>query len=684
VRTLFSFIFLFLASRTTAQDVFALSEVYALRPDGSAQELARRDLEPLRARNVHWDGERSLVKLFGARNEEVAVAIAVAREGKEFRVEVEELAGIDRGRIRTSAVGYVRTQKGTLAPDLVLPLDGSAGGLRTFDVPLAVRGLPVAGNGVGCALLEVWIPKDAREELHRGRLGVYEGPKKIASLALELRVLPFTLPDRPSFRLDLLSYGSPLEAFGLDAVLPDGGGGDLRTTEEAIRLEQSVHALCLDHRAYLNVLPYHSQRGAPRYAYPVAGAGAKARIASFDGFDRRFGALLDGRLGKFGQPPAFFTLPFNLNYPHGMWGDPARQLDFTPFKDSVPEGPGKLAALREYEEAWRAVASQYVEHFAAKGWKRTAFEVYFNQKPNPARNRSPWCLDEPVSAADYRGLRYLLQVARWAFAGARKQGVDVRTRIDIGHWECERLRSPSGSPARCYKAKDFNRAGAAKVLGGLIDRWVAGVTHTEGAAHLIPEYAKGSVVFDQYGTAGTDDAALQGHSGDYVGLCWKQSVLGTGGRVMYHAGFGKDLGAIEEECFLYTVGRTADGEFVTDLGGGARSRALAWRGVLPSRRLKLWRRSVNDYDYIAFARKRNRAAAESILAAMVRPGLSQDPKYRDLSRSAGLWFTNNVEDATRARAELAKVASGVDQGLRIEGESPVFAPSGAADKIADE
>jgi hypothetical protein len=103
------------------------------------------------------------------------------------------------------------------------------------------------------------------------------------------------------------------------------------------------------------------------------------------------------------------------------------------------------------------VGQQTLAHVAQRGWTTTAFEIFNNQKP-AANNTSPWNLDEPVDARDYRALRYLFTLARWAFDGAGAKGVRVITRLDNRALECGRMRTLDGGPTACYKSKDFNSA----------------------------------------------------------------------------------------------------------------------------------------------------------------------------------------------------------------------------------
>jgi hypothetical protein len=638
--------------------IFALDPAYSVLPDGSVTEIRNRDLGPLRTRNEYFNAERRTIRLFGAQNQEVAVQLVMPVQGLRFSARAEGLEFVPADRITFSVIGWSRVAQ-TFLPDVIVPLDGSVAGLRTFDIPLKVAGLPDARNRQGLLLMEVWIPKAAAPGVHRGTVSVLADGKEIAKLGVDLTVFPLQLPDRPAFRMDYLSYGSPLRVWGLDADLGDGGSADLKTTPEAIAAEQHAFALALDNRGYLNVLPYASQRGTPFYGYPVQGVGRKATIVSFDGFDRRFGPLLDGRVGKYGTPPPLFTLPFNLNYPHTRRSDPARQFGWEPFKTTIPERPGVEPRLSELEDTWRAIGQQTLAHVADKGWTRTAFEIYNNQKP-ATNNRSPWSLDEPVEGSDFRALRYLFNLARWSFEGAAARGITIVTRVDIGHWECEGLRTPEGTVTGCYKAKDFDRADARGLLQPVVDRWVVGHVHVHGAQDLVSRYNTERVMFDEYSGSGVGAA----HGGEFSGLAWIAHRLGVEGRMVYHAGY------------LDPANVTGDGTLYN-------GRGLGFTGVLASRRVKLWRDAVNDYDLIALARKADAAATTALLEKVTRPGLSSDLSYRANSRTIETFVTNNVEDLPRARRLAAAIAAGEKPPTTLEGFSPRYAPAGSADTIAD-
>ncbi len=637
-------------------EIYAVSAVYSFQPDGSVSEMAKGDLGELRQHNGHFDASTRSIRLYGARNEEVAVQIVIPFAGEGFSARATAIGAIPAERVRFSLIAYAKV--GTkLQPDVMIPLDGTVAGLRSFDVPLRIKGLPEPGNQQGMLLMEVWIPKNLAAGIQTGSISILQGAEEIAALKVEVTVLDLSIPDQASFRLDYLSYGSPLGELKLDARLDEGGGRDFKTDPKAIEIEQQAYRLSQDHRGFLNILPYRSQRGSPTYAYPVKGSGKNAKIVSFDGFDERFGPVLDGKTSKYGQPPACFTLAFNINYPYTMHEDPAKQFDFRPFKDSLPEGPGIHKDLAEFEETFRAVAQQTAEHFAQKGWTRTQFEIFFNQKPSKS-NRSPWKLDEPVEGIDYKALRYLFRVAKWAFEGAEKKGVKILTRLDIGHWECERFMTLEGKPTACYKKKDYNSKDAEKLLKPVVDRWVAGHVHVAAAYPLVAGYNTPQVLFDDY----TGSAEGSSHFGSLAGTCWEGAFLGLEGRVFYKAAF-LSPSSVNDSCMFYS------------------GKDLGFTGILASRRVKILRTSANDYELLVLAKQRLPKAVEDLIHQVVRIAAAADPQYRTQSKTIGAYFTNNVEDILSARRLAAGIASGSDAGVTLEGFSSRYSPNGAPEGI---
>lgn len=663
-----------LCAQPPAANSFAVSDVYSILPDGRCNEIVGGEFGDLAERNSHWQRETRTISFWGARNEEVAVQIILPGPRQGCRAAISDLSGpqvIPADRVTFSTVIWVKHARLGFCPDLVIPLNGSINGTSQFDIPVAIPGLPQPRNAVGVLLCEIWIPATAAAGVYEGELRVLCADQPAEVFRVRLTVYDFTLPDSPTLAFGFLSYGLPSKALGLETVInnPPGSAQPARLIPANLKqVDYQVFRLALDNRCFVDVLPYHSQRGSPRYAYPVTGVAAAARISSYAEWDDFFAPLLDGRLNKFRQPPPYFTLPFNINYPYRGESDPEKQFDFRPFKDSVPAAPGQNAQLAEFEQTFRAVARQYVQHFSQKGWIRTHFEIYFNQKPNPGRNRSPWKLDEPTEESDYRGLRYLFQVADWAFASAAENGIQIVNRLDIGHFNCDKFLTPEGDATRCYKSKAFNRGDADRYLKGLVTLWDIGTSHVEGAQHLLADYAGNGVEIFNYGTPGTSEA-IGGHYGSFAGEGFRAARIGLSGRYLFKLGLESadpnnvEEGSYESNC-LYS------------------GKSVGFPGALPSHRLKLWRRAVNDYDYITLARNKNITATDMIIKQMTRVGPATDPKYRQQSNSRGYWFTNNVEDLQAARTALANIITGGKMaGTAIRGFSEHFTPCGAVDQI---
>ncbi|HTL51903.1 MAG TPA: hypothetical protein VL860_04920, partial [Planctomycetota bacterium] len=311
------------------------------------------------------------------------------------------------------------------------------------------------------------------------------------------------------------------------------------------------------------------------------------------------------------------------------------------------------------EDTWRTVGQQMLAHFVEKKWTRTAFELYHNQKP-AKNNRSPWKLDEPTELIDYQGLRYLFALGKWAFEGAAAKQIKVINRIDIGHWECDRMRTLDGKLTACYKAKDYNKAHAEDLLKPVVDRWVAGHAHVQGCQDLIPSYNTEAVMFDSYGGAGQAVT----HGGSFVGVGWISFKLGMEGRVVYHSAFMPPT-KVDGDCTLYAG---------TDLG---------FAGALGSRRIKLWRDAVNDYDLLLAAKRKDAKALDKLFSQVLMTGPASDPMYRTESKTIETYFTNNVEDVVKARSIAVRIATGAAATAdpALEGFTKAYTASGAADTI---
>lgn len=667
------------AQAVRAADIFVTSPIYSLKPDGGAADITSGSFGDLAKKNGHWDAATKTVTMVAARNEEVAVQIVIPEDGKGWSAEVSDFSGpgtIKASQATFSAIVWSKLEN-NLFSDVLIPLDGTVAGIKDMDIPCTVKGVADAQNKAGAILFELWVPKDAKAGAYTGTLKVKKAGAESAALKVNLTVFDFALPDQPSYAFEYLSYDMPFRS-----QIVSGDGVPLKAIkmrERQLKMNHQVYKLVFDNRAFVNILPYHGQRGAPMYAYPVSGQGADAKITSFAEYDEVFGPILEGKLNKFGKGPIHFTLPFNANYPHVCQGDPAKQFDWMGYRKTIPEGPGKNPALKEFEETNKAIAEQMFKHFAEKGWKDSIYEFYHNQKPDGvgnskkdggARNKLCWKLDEPTDKEDYQGLRYFLNVNRWSVSGLKDLGLKFANRIDLGHFHCDKLEGPDGKVVGCSNAKSWDKADGKGILGGVVDHWVLGVMHADAARKLIPGYERPGVKMETYSSqplkAGVNQCAYRGET-------YRAAQRGIVGNVYFKfdisCGNPASLGA-EGKAASYSEFMLYDG---TKVG---------YDGALAARRTKLWRDSINDFDYIAQARAKDPAATQAVVERMTVIGQLGGKTH---AAAASISANNNPEAYLAAKIALADIIAGkkVDAAKTIPARSKDYQPSSEGDKITN-
>jgi len=400
-----------------------------------------------RTRDSVWDG--GTVRLSGARNEFVAFQLAVESDqpvrGVEVRVSQPIFAGSKlpavfekSGAMQLYREWFVREDEDKRPqawyPDALIPL-------APFDIPAEDNRVP--GQTVQPLFVDIFIPHTAKPGLHRGEITVQAAGVE-RTVKVEIDVLPFRLPDRPSFLVDLNCYS------GVDS------GYELkRGTPEYRALEHAYHRMAHIHRANLNVLGYsHTGTTVPDHAPPLAGNGGETRVADWSAWDAHFGPLLDGSafagLPRDSVPIAAMYLPFFENWP----GDLRTSYKFNDFpiakteeeyrdiiaRHALAASPVEEAFSREYQERFTAVVRDFAEHFRRRDFKRTQFQVYFNNKyyykrpSQGGRGVSWWLLDEPNHRDDVRAVSFFANLAQLGLDGHRDVPIVIRTDISRVEW----------------------------------------------------------------------------------------------------------------------------------------------------------------------------------------------------------------------------------------------------------
>lgn len=442
--------------------------------------------------------------------------------------------------------------------------------------------------------IELYVPHDARAGTHEGTLALFAGPNRLP-LVVKLTVWDFELPDRLSFLPEMNCYG-----------LPENEG--------------DFYRLAHRHRTVLNRLPYNQngriQEGAaPRW---------DGKRLDWTAWDRRFGPLLDGSafadLPRKGVPVECFYLPLHENWPTPMegnyngsyWADEA----FPP----------------SYRQAFVSASRQIAEHLRDKGWNSTLFHGFLNNKNNFkargwSRGSSPWLLDEPANWQDYWALRYFGLAFHEGIDQARKERAGVGTGAGLG-------RAGSGFPRLVYRIDDSRPQWRRDALDGLVNYHVVGSAVRQYPRLVFDRKRKyGEIVVEYGGTNPIGASNLQP-----VGWSLDAWALGTDGVLPWQTvGTAESWNKADELSLFYP------------LPPGSRP------GVIPSVRLKAYRRGQQDVEYLTLWARRNKLPRWAV-GRQVREALN-------LSGARRATETGGAEDA--GRIDYSKLRPQELEALRV-------------------
>ncbi len=613
--------------------VWAFPDLLKINPQ-TGELLESADFPSPRLRNSVWEAASSTVRLTGARNEFVAFQLAVesAAPLRDIRVRVSEPLFADcplppvfraSGAVQLYREWFVpddqdASEKRPWYPEALLPLDGP------LEIPAPDNALPA--QRVQPVFVDVYIPHQARPGRHAGKLLVEAGGGRLRrAIRLEVEVLPLTLPDRLNFHVDLNAYG------GVNA------GYDVRRgTPEYRRLVQAYHRLAHLHRANLNVLGYsHSGTVEPDYSPPLAGQGAQTRVASWEDWDAHFGPLVDGSafadLPRAGVPITHLYLNFHENWPADLranykWNNYPQPKTTEEYRQLIARhgleaGPIEEGFPPDYQDRFTAVVRQFARHFRERGWTRTRYQIYFNNKhfyKDPARGGrgvSWWLLDEPNFRDDIRALSFFAWLAQRGLKDY--PDVPILLRTDVSYI-------------------DFLR----DLLAGQIDLNVTSKRFYSRNRFLLDHR-------DRFGREYWNYASSNHPRESNVALrawCWRAWTAGADGIVPWNTVVGPQAWERAEPLTMFYTGSK-----------------FGRREPFASLRLKAYRRGQQDVEYLVLLSQRpgwdreavSRAVAAALdLAAEARPGGEQDATALEFSR-----LRNAQLEALRERVARALLAA---------------------------
>jgi hypothetical protein len=571
------------------RSVYAVSDLEKIDPVTGGALAADGTYRPVSdAVAVNAAGSDGTLRLLAAANEVVAWQVIVARGSEPVRkvkVSVGDLTGrggktLPAGQVRCFRVWYVKDKAKVKSRDAEMPAAWYGDACvplappfeETFDVPTADNGISNQSNQ--SVWFDLHVPQGTPAGAYDGRIVVTaEGVEQAITLPLQVTVLPFELPDVPTFPVELNCYG------GLASFC--GVSGDAARMAEA---EWRCYALAKQHRLNLNALPYGQRGIVDASRCPVlAGDGAETRVADWSPFDTRLGPLLDGSAFTpargyagpgAGTPISHLYLPLHENWPLALtnwYGDYAAVSN----RLQYAEWAKKSRRLDEafpvaYREGYAGVARQIAEHFQAKGWTNTVFEFFLNNKyyykaaffgeAGGKAGSSFWLLDESIDYDDYAANRFFMQLAKRGFAAF--PGVRFVTRVDVSQPEMTR-----------------------GLFDNVCDLWICGV------GSIRDRYVTTAAVRRRWLPSESSwyyggGPAIAAPSGQMLPVLLSAWAAGAKGALPYWTVLhGRDWRKADDLAVYYTGKGYA---------GGGRD----YPGPLPGLRMKVLRRSQQDIEYL--------------------------------------------------------------------------------------
>jgi hypothetical protein len=441
--------------------------------------------------------------------------------------------------------------------------------------------------------------------MHRGILTIESGRDRL-DLAVELRVWDFTLPDHLSFLPEMNAYDLPED-------------------------ERDYYRLAHRHRSVLHRLPYHQNGRIADGCAPALVGGPPARRLDWTAWDRRFGPLLDGSafadLPRKGVPVECFYLPLHEDWPSPMEGN---------YRDGYW---ADVAFPESYRQAFVLASLQFAEHFRARGWDDTLFQGFLNNKNNFkaagwSRGSSPWLLDEPANFQDFWALRY--------FARAFHEGVNRARSGGAKGGEGIPNAGERAFPRMVFRADISRPQWRRDALDGLLDYHVVGSAMREYPRLVFDRKRRFDEIVVEYGSTSPITASnLQP-----VSWCLDAWTLGADGVLPWQTiGTAASWRKADELALFYPL---SDGK-----GRGA--------GVVPSVRLKAYRRGQQDVEYLMLW-TRHRGVSRGAVAGRVREALRLAGSRRP-TEAGGVEDAGRIDDAGFDHEALRALRSGIGEAL---------------------
>ncbi len=453
-------------STGTVMRYWAVSEVTKVNPgSGNRAEdgyTSTTIYDNYKKANMVWDSGTNTISLLGCRNEMVGAQLILQRLGttlSNVSVTVSDLAGPDGTTIPANPNVELFQMHSVKSgnyyyTEAAIPL--FAPFATTFNIPDPNRNANttyssrITGGVHQSVWMDLYVPQAAEPGNYTGTVTVTA--TELASpvtINLKVRVSRVTIPDYPTFLVDLNGYGNPWD-FGLNYF------------DACLRYFQVLHK----HRAVPNTLPYGWSGSVQIDRCPtLTGNGPTTHANSWAYFDGKYGRFFtsDPATSAFNSANGYVgpgvNTPITHFYTtfHESWSEYI--LDPTYGFDAAGQGPTywsnlQIAGLPSnasgtwttmfatlpdvwtafpdgYKQANRNVVSDWFQHAHANGWTKTAFEIYLNEKYYYDGAHVFWAMEENEAADDFRADGFMHQMWRDGQAASGVTDVPWHFRIDI-------------------------------------------------------------------------------------------------------------------------------------------------------------------------------------------------------------------------------------------------------------
>jgi len=458
-------------------EVWVCPDICKVDPLSGGILLDGRNYEPAgeyKLENEVWWSARRTVRLEAARGEVVAFQIILERVGQGkltgVRVVPDDFIGAPgiikaEGNISCFRVWYFdvasRKEEGKIGEgEKHLPVwHGDACLLLAppFAESFSLPSMDNLGEDQRCqsVWVDFYLPPQTKPGLYQGKVTITAHElKRPVIIIVELKVLPLVMPAETTWTVELNAYH-----YGLNHMF---GVSVEKDPKRYLTIERRCYQMAHQHRTTLNILPYGQDGKVQAGCAPVlSGRGKDIRVVSWKEWDRRFADYLNGKAFTAGAgyrgpgervPVSHMYLPFEEDWPlpakeyYTDWADLRTRDQYVEWAKT--SRPLEEAFSSQYQEGFVSVVRQFFEHFKKKGFTRTSFQAYFNNKyyfkcnffqmSEEGRGSSFWLLDEPVDYDDYAANRFFLSLIKKGYEQAGAPGVKIHYRTDVSQPQMSR------------------------------------------------------------------------------------------------------------------------------------------------------------------------------------------------------------------------------------------------------